>query len=211
MNKKAYISIAVAIICILAIGIIYIIGQGGFATDSGQTGLLITGDTTPVPTPPQVQAPEPTQPPEPVYYGVHIVGAVNSPGVFFLPPGSRVIDVLILAGGETAYADIMRVNLALIIRDEMQIRIPSVYDDDTEVFVFADDTGTASGTAGGLININTANSELLQTLPGIGPARASAIISHRENHGNFSSIEGLLQVSGIGPAILSGIRDFITV
>ena len=208
MNKRAYISIAIAVICIIAIGIIYLLRQGGFAADSGHMGLVIhTGDTTPTPTQAQPLPLEPVQ--TIIYYGVHIVGEVNNPGVFFLPQGSRVVDVLALAGGETAYANILRVNLALIIRDEMQIIIPSVYDTDIEVFVFADDTN-ASPTSG-LININTASSELLQTLPGIGPARANAIISHRENHGNFSSIEGLLQVSGIGPAILSGIRDFITV
>ena len=208
MNKKTYISITIAAVCIVAIGIIFIIGQGGFVSDNEPTGLLIhTGDTpqiTPEPTTPDIQIIA-----EPIYYGVHIVGEVNNSDVFFLPPGSIVRDVLELAGGATAYADIARVNLATRIRDEMQIRIPSIYDDDIEVFVFADDT--ASDTSGGLININTANLELLQSLPGIGPARANAIISHRENHGSFSSIEGLLQVSGIGTGIFSSIRDFITV
>ena len=206
MNKRAYISIAIAAVCIIAIGIIYI--RGGFASNNEPTGLLIyTGQTPPITQ--EVQPQTDVQTREPVYYAVHIVGEVNNSDVFFLPPGSIVRDVLELAGGATENADIARVNLAVRIRDEMQIIIPSVYDTDIEVFVFADDISTS--TAGGLININTANSALLQTLPGIGPARASAIISHRENHGNFSSIEGLLQVSGIGPAILSGIRDFITV
>ena len=212
MNKKTYISIAIAIVCVIAVGIIYITSQGEFTQGSEQTGLLIhTGDS---PTEPEItQTPEPTLPPtEPELYGVYIVGEVNNPGVFFLPAGSRVIDVLNLAGGETEDADMTRVNLALTIKDEMQIIIPSINDDDTiEPFIFAEETSTSTNIQGSLVNINTASREVLETLPGIGPARANAIVSYRENHGNFSSIEGLLQVSGIGSGILSSIRDFITV
>jgi competence protein ComEA len=149
---------------------------------------------------------------EPDYIVVHIAGEVNYPGVFTLREGARVNDALYMAGGETEYANLMRVNLAAFLQDAMQIIIPAEGDYTTAVFVFGGNAqGTGGITASGLINLNTATSAQLQTISGIGPARAQNIIDFRETHGNFSSVDELIHISGIGAVTLENLRPHVTV
>jgi len=156
-------------------------------------------------TPVELTLPRATAPPisiaSPVVV-VHVSGAVVSPGVFRADPGARVGDLVEAAGGLAAGADPDRVNLAAVVRDGDQVHIPE-FDE-----VIAND-GVQATT--GRVDLNRAGAQVLQTLPGIGPALAAAIVEHRDQFGDFADVDALENVSGIGPAKLSGIRDFVTV
>jgi len=136
---------------------------------------------------------------------VYITGAVISPGVYELPAGSRIEDVLNAAGGGSGEADLEQVNLAKTLRDEDMIKIPRIGEavDKTEAGVQNDNEA--------LLNINTADIAKLKTLPGIGDVTAGNIISYREENGGFNSIEEIKMVNRIGDKTFEGIKDFITV
>lgn len=144
---------------------------------------------------------------------VHICGEVEVPGIYELAEGSRVYDGLVLAGGFTIKADTTYYNLAAPVTDGMKIQIPAK-EEKTEESV---GTGAASDGSvdekkadAGLININTATSEQLQTLPGIGKSRAADIIAYREKCGGFKDIRQIMEVSGIKEAVYEKIKDLIT-
>jgi competence protein ComEA len=146
---------------------------------------------------------------------VHVAGAVVSPGVRRLPPGSRVTDALDAAGGALPGADLPRINLAALLVDGQQVYVPKPGE---ELPVAAGaglpgGTGAAGGgpVPGARVDLNTATAEQLDTLPGVGPATASAIIAHREQHGPFTSVDQLLDVRGIGEAKLEQLRDLVSV
>ena len=132
---------------------------------------------------------------------VHVLGEVNRPGLYELRDGARVIDVIAAAGGFTDAADRSQQNLARLVGDGEQLVV---------VAVGALPPPTA-GDVGGLVNLNTADVATLETLPRIGPALAERIVAWREANGQFSSVEDLLAVSGIGERILDGLRDSVTV
>ena len=122
-----------------------------------------------------------------------------------LVEGDRVIDAIAAAGGETPGADIQVLNLAAPVVDGQRIHVP-LEGEAPEV-----DPGGPAGTATGPIDINRAPAEVLETLPGIGPATAAAIIDDRTRNGPFATVDDLDRVSGIGPATLSRLRDLVTV
>lgn len=130
---------------------------------------------------------------------VQVVGAVENPGVYELPPDSRVMDAVALAGGLTAKADPASVNLARIIQDGEQLVI-----------------GTSGGPTSSRtalpakININNATIDDFDDLPRIGVTLAERIVAYRDANGPFSAIEELLDVPGIGDLTLAGMRDKIT-
>ena len=152
---------------------------------------------------------------------VHVTGAVNRPGVVTLPPGSRVTDAINAVGGASAEADTQQLNLARVLSDGEQIRVPRI----GEVLpdpapqpcpAASPGAGTASGKPGGggaagTININTASATDLEKLPGIGPALAQRIVEYRDSHGPFASVDALTDVPGIGKAKLEGLREQATV
>ena len=146
---------------------------------------------------------------------VHVAGAVASPGVRRLPPGSRVTDALDAAGGALPGADLPRINLAALLVDGQQVYVPKPGE---EVPVAAAGVPGGAGAAGSggpvpgaAVDLNTATAEQLDTLPGVGPATAAAIIAHREQHGPFTSVDQLLDVRGIGEAKLEQLRDLVSV
>jgi len=143
---------------------------------------------------------------------VHVTGAVAHPGVVELPEGARVIDVVARAGGASDDAELGAVNLAREVVDGEQIHVPRVGELPPEG-AFAESTpgGTAGATAGGVVNLNTASSAELESLPGVGPALAGRIITWREQNGPFRSVDELLAVSGIGEKTLSGFRELVGV
>ena len=143
---------------------------------------------------------------------VHVCGAVNDPGVYYLEGGSRVYEAVEMAGGLLEDAAQEYVNLARELSDGEQIYIPT-YEEASEQGLEIGSAGssTDSSASDGLININTATSEELQTLPGIGQTKAEAIIAYREDNGDFSSIEDITNVSGIGESTYENIKDYITV
>lgn len=138
---------------------------------------------------------------------VHIAGAVHRPGVIRLDGGSRLSDAVTAAGGPLADADLDRVNLAAPLTDGTHYYLPLI----GEVGAAVLDPAAASGTDGGIVDLNRAGAAELESLTGIGPALAEAILEHRERSGPFAQIDDLLAVSGIGPAKLDRIRDEVTV
>ena len=150
---------------------------------------------------------------------VHVAGAVTSPGVVRLSTGSRVVDAVSAAGGLRADADPDRVNLAAPLTDGQRVVVP-VLGQPAPVDV-GGGAGTAAtagadgvdggGSVPGPVDLNTATAEQLDTLPGVGPSTAAAIIEHRDSAGPFRSVDALLDVRGIGEAKLEALRDLVTV
>ncbi|ASS74766.1 hypothetical protein CIG75_07110 [Tumebacillus algifaecis] len=138
---------------------------------------------------------------------VHVKGEVNSPGVYQLPPDSRVIDAIEAAGGSKAEAHLDGINLAQALADGGQVMVPPQ--------PTLQDTAQTSPTQGqphaGKINLNTATLEQLVTLPGIGSVRAQAILDHRQNHGRFFQAEDLKKISGISVKLFDQLRDKVYV
>ncbi|MCI8309589.1 MAG: hypothetical protein HFJ45_05270, partial [Clostridia bacterium] len=136
---------------------------------------------------------------------IHIYGEVNNPGLIELKVGSRIYDAIQTAGGLTEEADVSKINLAYILSDGEKIYIYSINDEDDlneTNYLIVQNTK---------VNINVATSEQLVTLPGIGDSLAEEIINYRLKNGNFSNIEDIKNVSGIGDNKFEKIKDFICV
>jgi len=133
---------------------------------------------------------------------VHVLGAVEHPGLYGLREGDRAVDAVAAAGGYTDEADRTYLNLARFVVDGEQIRVPAV----GEIPLAA-----PGMTAQGLVNLNTADAAALETLPRVGPALAARIIDWREANGRFVTVEDLLNVSGIGTKTFDGLKDLVIV
>jgi competence protein ComEA len=149
---------------------------------------------------------------------VYVTGAIAQSDVYFLPPGSIVKDAITAAGGFTPDADKERINQALELQDQQQIHIPRLGETDAPPPVQGGlvqqspaSRSLASAPSAGLINLNTATVEELDSLPGIGPAIAKRIIDYRESASGFKNVEQITEVSGIGEATLTKIKDLVTV
>lgn len=146
-----------------------------------------------------------------------VKGEVICPGLYQFNKGDRVDDLIKKAGGFTANADSKFINLAAIVEDTMIIYIPKVGElVDSNSYMSGSpiiDSGNSSGNPSQMkkINVNTANANELETLTGIGPSRAEAIIQKRKELGKFQSIEDLMQVTGIGEKMFEKIKDSIDV
>ena len=158
---------------------------------------------------------------------VQVAGAVVYPGVFTLPRGARIHQLIEAAGGATAEGDPGALNLAVALSDGDRVFVPR-QGDATEPPVVASNAGSSSaprvavpgatGSGGGdstvatgPIDLNRATQSELDALPGVGPATALAIVSFRDEHGPFAAIDDLLDVRGIGPAKLDAIRPMVIV
>lgn len=137
---------------------------------------------------------------------VDVAGAVREPGVYEFTEGDRVIDAIERAGGSLPKADLSLLNLAAPLADGTQILVPKAGPPGAVV-----PGGTAPGSTDGLLNINSASATELETLSGIGEVLAATIVEYREQNGPFTSVEDLMDVSGIGPATLDEIRGQVTV
>ena len=154
---------------------------------------------------------------------VHVVGAVVSPGVVVLADGARVADAIAAAGGASSDADTEQLNLARVLDDGEQVRVPHAGEQLAAPDPGPSPPGGASGGSaaagasggstpgGGVVNINTAGVSELEALPGIGPALAARIVEYRDGHGPFASVDDLTDVPGIGPAKLEALRSQATV
>ena len=159
---------------------------------------------------------------------VHVDGAVARPGVVTVPAGSRVSDAVEAAGGVTTAADTRLVNLARLLVDGELVVVP-LPGEEVPVVAGAVAPGPAGGpmtggtaTGGGVggaprsgpgapVDLNAADAAALDALPGIGPVLAERIVAHREEVGPFGSVDDLESVSGIGPSVLTAVRDLVTV
>lgn len=141
---------------------------------------------------------------------VHIVGAVANPGVYSLPDGSRLYELVAMAGGTAAGADSSAVNMAEVLSDGMQYRMPVMGEALPQQPAGAGG-GSGQTASGDKIDINHADTQELDKIPGVGEATAAKIISFREKNGRFSKIEDLMEVSGIGEKKFESMKDVITV
>ncbi len=137
---------------------------------------------------------------------VYICGAVKHPGVFEVPLGSRVYEVISLAGGLKKNASVKGINQAQKVADGDMIEILTTKEQQE-----AAQPASAGDGAADAVNINTASAAELMTLNGIGEAKAANIIAYRESNGCFLAIEELKNVSGIGESVYAQIKDHITV
>ncbi|PZE25835.1 ComEA family DNA-binding protein [Curtobacterium sp. MCLR17_042] len=162
---------------------------------------------------------------------VHVLGAVRRSGVVELPASSRVGDALERAGGATDDADLDRLNLARVLTDGERLYVPRVGQQEVPEALgpVADGaaagptagagagagggsgTGSSGGEGSAVVDLNTADQAVLETLPGIGPGLAGRIIAWRDEHGRFTAVEDLLDVSGIGDVRFAELRDRVRV
>lgn len=142
-------------------------------------------------------------PPTPAPLVVDVAGAVPRPGVYELPGGSRVKDAVEAAGGFLAEADKSTINLAAPLEDGQRLEIPFL--EGTQPL----GAPRAEEAQPELIDINTADVDLLSTLPGIGPTLAQRIVDYRDTYGPFFYIEDIMNVDGIGPDTFENIKDLI--
>lgn len=174
--------------------------------------------------------PDPEPEPEPALIAVHVKGAVERPGLYELAEGSRVNDAL-AAAGLLAEANTDLVNLAATLSDGLEVVVPfRLAGEETDWEALATEVNTGAGTSSGgngsstassgssggsaytgMVNINTDSKARLESLNGIGPAKAQAIIDYRTQNGPFASIEQIKNVSGIGSATYDKIKDRICV
>lgn len=150
---------------------------------------------------------------------VDVGGAVARPGIYTLSEGSRVADAITAAGGETADADLTRVNRAQKLRDEQQLRVPRL-PPGTPLAAQPAPPGAPPAAASALeqeqppvgpLDINAASLDQLDKLPGIGPVTAERIVAYREQHGPFTNIAQLKEAKLVNAATYDKIKDLIRV
>ncbi len=150
---------------------------------------------------------------------IHAAGQVSAPGVYSVPAGARVADVITAAGGLAPEADVDTLNLAAKVADGSRVYVPRKGEQvppagGTSAAAGGDGgaaVSAASSAGGGPVDLNSATAEQLDTLPGVGPATAAAILTYRTRHGRFKSVTELLEVPGIGPSKLEALRPLVTV
>jgi competence protein ComEA len=143
--------------------------------------------------------------PSPAVLLVDVAGWVRRPGVYEFHEGDRVIDAIEAAGGARAGAALDSLNLAAPLSDGTQVLVPRSAPSGPGAA-----PAPATGVTSGKVNINTASATELEALPGIGEVLAQRIVDYRTQNGPFTSVDQLLDVSGIGDAILAEIRDLVS-
>lgn len=138
---------------------------------------------------------------------VDVAGEVRRPGIVVLPLGSRVVDAIEAAGGARRGVDLRTLNLARPLSDGEQVLVGAL---PGALGAALAPGAVAPPPGGGLVNLNTADAATLDTLPGVGPVTAAAILEWREQHGGFTSVDELLEVSGIGEKTLAELKPHIT-
>jgi competence protein ComEA len=148
---------------------------------------------------------------------VHVAGEVKNPGVYTLSNSARMIDAVLAAGGATARADLEVINLATPLMDSSQIYVPAKGAAERPEFarpqpgINGVQQAQNSSDSSGVVNINRASVTELDSLPGVGPSTAQAIVDYRTKNGPFGSPEDLLNVKGIGPAKFEAMRKLVGV
>jgi competence protein ComEA len=198
MEKLSKLQIVVLIVAVLALGM--------------GTGLFVGSRfirPTPDPLPQIVDDPASTEiaPVTPVSIKVYVTGAVLRPDVYTLPEGSILRDALSAAGGAASDADLIAVNLAARLQDGEQVTVPVKSLDGSITIVTP--TSPASNVPA-RVSINRGTLADLDTLPGIGPAKAQAILDYRAQHGPFKRLEDLQNVTGIGTKTYEDLKSLIT-
>lgn len=141
---------------------------------------------------------------------VDIKGEINTPGVYEMDIGDRMVDIIGRSGGLTEEADESQINLAQKLLDEMVIIVPKEGEEMMELDSFSMDSSTSAQSIE-KVNLNQATQSELETLNGIGPSKAEAIITYREENGLFQSVDEIIEVSGIGEKLLESIEERVVV
>jgi competence protein ComEA len=200
MNKSGLLLLYGVLIGVLASGAILLIAM----PDPGNAIRL-----EPAPTATRSPVPTSTQTPPPIQ--VQIGGQVVSPGVYSVTVNTRLDQLIDAAGGLTDLADVERVNFVTILQDGGYYFIPA--EGETIPETASNAPGQSQSGTDPLfdypLDLNSANQEALESLPGIGPTKASDIIAYRETNGPFQSLDDLVNVPGIGPATLETIREYL--
>lgn len=212
--------VATAVVVIAVLAAAYWLVKPPPATSESKlpyAGASTTATTEVGPSTTSESGPETTPAPT-VEVVVHVAGAVKAGGVYRLDAGARVLDALAAAGGMTTDADEDAVNLAAPVSDGERVYVPRIGQAVPVVVTGAGGGSAGSGEGGGTdttpsgpVNVNSASADELDSLPGVGPATAAAIIAHRDQYGPFGSIEDLADVRGIGPSKLDALRGLVTV
>ncbi|MDN5708308.1 MAG: helix-hairpin-helix domain-containing protein [Planococcus sp. (in: firmicutes)] len=188
--------IAVPIAAVLALLYFFLLHEPPEATSLDE----LTSETTEQPPPPEIDPAVPTS------VMIDVKGAVQNEGLYELPAGSRINDAIEAAGGFLPEADSRSINLAVIVLDESAVYVPKQGEESVELTA-----ATPGGTEPGLINLNTATEDELTELPGIGPAKAAAIVAHRTENGPFKSTEQLMDVTGIGEKSFEKLKEMVRI
>lgn len=176
--------------------------------------VIVRSGTTAASEPPPVSVPAAVAVPTTTTSGPGVVvqasGAIRSPGVYRLPIGARVVDLLERAGGPTPELDLDRVNLAALLVDGQRVWLPRVGESPPAAVGPSSGSGSSSSSPA-LVDVNHAGIEQLDTLPGIGRTIASAIVADREKRGVFRSVDDLLRVKGLTRSKVDAIRDLVLI
>ncbi len=142
---------------------------------------------------------------------VEIRGEVAAPGVYELPPGARLQDAIVVAGGLTEEADLSTLNLARRLRDgELLVILALPGPGSTPIVPTAGNEADGAQDARVRININTATMDELEALPNIGAVTAARIVAYREEHGPYRAVDDLIHVQGISDRTIDGFRELVT-
>ena len=191
MKTKQIIIAVLAVVCVLAVGIVYMLSYGKEDKENSPT---FFGES-------EVTSDAVTEALEPEKIYVYVCGQVNNPGVVCLSGDARIYQAIEAAGGLTDMAAEGLVNQAELLVDGQMVYVPMLGEDYT----------VAATEGDSKVNINTASKDELMTLPGIGESKASDIINYRDSAGGFQTIEDIMQISGIKEAAFEKIKDYIKV
>jgi len=196
------------LIALVAVAAVVVAGAGLWYARSlpKQVEVREAGGGGGAPPPAAAASASPSGSPTPSVLFVHVAGLVRHPGVYQFDNGQRVVDAVNAAGGALQKADLDALNLAALLTDGEQILVPK----EGQVVV-PPPGGGGTTAAGALVNVNSASESELESLPGVGPVLAAAIIAYRTEHGPFPTVDALDDVSGIGPATLEDLRPLVTV
>lgn len=209
LDRKRFLAYLALGIVVLAVGVRYLMSQR--AADGDAQGMVVERLATPSSS---SSAVVPVASASPADLVVDICGAVVRPGVYHLPAGSRIVDLVRVAGGADRTAQLSAVNLASKLVDGQQVVVPRQGQTPSVAALLPGTSGasSASGQVGGApVNLNTASLSELDALPGVGPSTAQKIIDYRAASGGFRSVDDLKNVSGIGDAKFETLKDLVTV
>ncbi len=213
----AVLALVVAVACLFVVRILW--AERVVAPAPGPSATAATAATGLVVTAPSPGPGTPTASPAPSTAAtlvVHVTGQVTRPGLVRLTPGARVADALTAAGGATRRADLAALNLARPVLDGEQVRVPAPGETVAAPVLPPVGTGGAgdAGVGGGTaepVDLNTADAAGLDGLPGVGPVLAQRILDWRAEHGRFTSVDELGEVSGIGEKLMARLRERVRV
>lgn len=191
-RREVWVIAAVVVAAVIGSLLIWMRGAPAAVAPPATSGIVAPAPTS-----------APSVPPTSVIY-VHVAGAVRKPGLYEFPTGTRVATAIETAGGPTRRADLDAVNLAEVLTDGIKLEVPERGE------AIAISPAAPAAATPGLVSLNTADQTSLETIPGVGPVTAAAIIQYRTEIGSFTALEQLLDVTGIGPATLESLRPYVT-